>query len=169
MQLLEVGKIVNTHGLKGMVKIYPYTNLAQDFERFKTLYLGADGKETLIVSALKYHENLVIVKFKGLDCIEDVERLKNHLLYAEKSQADQLLADDEYYIEDLLGLAVIDSVGKSLGVVCAFRDSGRQVVLEVDQQGNIWYLPFVEAFVERVDLAKRQLQVQLIEGIYSED
>ncbi len=169
MQLLQVGKIVNTHGLKGMVKVYPYTNLAQDFERFKTLYLGATDQAALVVSALKYHKNLVIVKFKGLDCIEDVEHLKNRLLYADKSQADQLLADDEYYIEDLIGLSVIDTAGKSLGVVCAFRDSGRQVVLEVEQRGSIWYLPFVDAFIERVDLAKKQLQVQLIEGIYSED
>ncbi len=169
MQVLQVGKIVNTHGLNGMVKVYPYTNAPQDFARFKKLYLTADLSAPLKVTAVKYHKNLVIVKFEGLNGIDDVLRLKNSLLYAEKDAADHQLADDEYFIEDLIGLAVLGDDGSALGRVCAFRESAQQVVLEVADGAHIWYLPFVDAFVETVDFTAGQLHVKLIAGLYGED
>ncbi len=169
MQAVQVGKIVNTHGIKGMLKVYPYTNSADDFVHFKTLYIDSDLTTALNITQIKQHKNTLIIKFKQFDNINDVLHLKNTVLYAKKSDVDQQLDEDEYYIEDLMGLTVIDNHDKVLGVVKAFRDGAKQIVLEIDHAGHVWYLPFVDAFVEEVDLAKRQLRVSLIEGIYSED
>ncbi len=169
MQGLQVGKIVNTHGLNGMVKVYPYTNVPQDFERFTVLYRRADLTGQLEIKQIKYHKQLVIIKFKGLDRIDDVLPLKQTLLYADKALADSQLAEDEYYIEDLIGATVVDGDGRSLGVVAAFRDGAQQVVLEVDHAGHLWFLPFVDAFVKSVDQVAGVIQVSLIEGMYGED
>ncbi len=169
MQALQVGKIVNTHGLKGMVKVYPYTNTAEDFEHFKTLYSDSELTSELNISHLKYQKNMVIVKFKEFNNIDEVMCLKNTILYAKKCDFDQQLDDDEYFVEDLIGLTVVDSNGKVLGYVKAFRDGSKQIVLEIDHDGYIWYLPFVDAFVEEVDQAKQLMRVSLIEGIYSEN
>ncbi len=169
MQALQVGKIVNTHGLKGMLKVYPYTNTAQDFENFKKLYADSALTLELTIAQLKYQKNMVLVKFKEFDHINDVLHLKNTTLYAKKCDVDQQLADGEYYVDDLIGLAVVDTNGRLLGSVKAFRDGAKQIVLEIDHDGNIWYLPFVDAFIKEVDQVNRQLHVSLIEGIYNED
>ncbi len=169
MQAIQVGKIVNTHGLKGMLKVYPYTNSAENFEHFNTLYADDQLTVQLNISQVKFQKNMVLIKFKEYNHINEVMHLKNTFLYAKKSDVDQQMAADEYYVDDLIGLTVVDNSGKQLGVVEAFRDGAKQIILEINHAGYIWYLPFVDAFVEQVDQDQRQLHVSLIEGIYSEN
>ncbi len=152
-----------------MLKVYPYTNSAEDFAHFKTLYTDSDLTVELNITQFKQHKNMLIIKFKEFDNINEVLHLKNTVLYAKKCDVDQQLDEDEYYIEDLMGLTVLDNNDAVLGVVKAFRDGAKQIVLEVDHDGHIWYLPFVDAFIEEVDQVNRQLRVHLIEGIYSEN
>ncbi len=166
---MQVGKIVNTHGLNGMVKVFPYTNSPQDFERLDCVYMDETLMQKMVISKVKYHKNMVIVKFEGYDHIDDVEHLKNHFIYIDKVDAAEQLDAGEYYIEDLIGMAIVDQSGASRGVVVSYRESSRQTVLEIEQNGNIWFLPFVDAFVEQVDLDDGIIQVTLIEGICSED
>ncbi len=166
---MQVGKIVNTHGLNGMVKIFPYTNSPEDFERLDCVYMDEALTQKMVISKVKYHKNMVIVKFKGYDHIADVERLKNHFIYMDKVDAADQLAEGEYYIEDLIGMTIVDQNDNNCGTVVSYRESSRQTVLEVEQNDKIWFLPFVDAFVEAVNLDDETIHVTLIEGMYSED
>lgn len=166
---LNIGKIVNTHGLKGHVKVYPYTNQQTDFESFKSVYLDQSLTKRLQVTQIKYQQTMVILKFKDYNHINEVLSLKEQLLYADKDQLVTDLADDEYFIDDLIGMQVIDQDQRPCGEVTSYRETTQQVVLEISHQGRHWFLPFVDAFVVEVDSVNRQLLVKLIEGLFYED
>ena len=99
MDLLEVGKIINTHGLRGEVKVIPWTDTPDVFEDLETLYLK--NNDVLTISSVKYQKNNLIVKFKELGDINEAEKLKNQVLYAERSALGEL-PDGVYYIADLI-------------------------------------------------------------------
>lgn len=166
---LNIGKIVNTHGLKGHVKVYPYTNQLTDFESFKSVFLDPSLTKRLQVTQVKYQQAMVILKFKDYNHINEVLPLKEQLLYVDKDQLAADLADDEYFIDDLIGMQVVDQNQRACGEITGYRETTQQVVLEITHQGRQWFLPFVDAFIVAVDHTNQQLVVNLIEGLFNED
>ena len=111
--ILRVGKIVNTHGLKGEMKVMPLTD---DPKRYNDLeFVLLDGKEVKIESR-KYQKDRVILKLEGINSIEEVERLKNKYLEIPRDYAVEL-EEDTYFIADLIGCRVFDTEGKDLGEI----------------------------------------------------
>lgn len=162
MTLIRIGKIVNTQGLRGDVRIYPDTDYVERFEELEYLYLeGLDEK--FYIEKVRYKKNLAIIKFKGYDHINDIEKYKNKIVYTEKEE----LEEDRYYVEDLIGSEVIDKKYGPVGVLKDVLQNPAHDIYVVDRDGEELLIPVVDEFIAEVDIDKKQIHVHLIEGFLS--
>ena len=115
--LLQVGVITSTHGIRGEVKVFPTTDDVSRFKKLKNVILD-NGKEhrDLEIESVKFFKNMVILKFKGIDNINDVEKYKKAPLFVTRENAVPL-EEDEYFIADLIGLKVVSDEGEDLGII----------------------------------------------------
>lgn len=165
MDLIRIGKIVNTQGLKGDVRIYPDTDDVKRFEDLEKIYVE-EQEEPLYITKVRYKKNLAIVKFRGLDHINDVEKYKNKVIYTEKlSQED--LEEDRYYVEDLIGMVVIDEHKGEIGFLKDIIQNPAHDLYLVKTPTEEVLIPAVEAFILEVDLESRIIRTSLIEGFLS--
>ena len=105
-KFLEIGKIVTTHGVVGEVKVYPWCDTPDFLTGFSTLYFHK-GKDPVLVQQARVHKNMVLLKLQGTDTLEAAQALRNQILYADR--ADMPLEEGEYFIQDLIGLTVVDA------------------------------------------------------------
>ncbi len=166
MDLLEVGKIVNTHGLKGEVKVVTWTDTPDVFEDLDyVLIKSRRGDITLNISGIKYQKNNIIVKFKELQKIEDAEPLKNSVLLAPREMLGEL-PEGVYYITDLLGLPVYDEEDNLLGKVTDVFPTGANDVYAVSREGKKdLLLPVIDDVILKVDLAEKRITARIMEGL----
>ena len=125
-KFLENGKIVTTHGVMGEVKVYPWCDTPDFLTGFSTLYFHK-GKDPVAVQQARVHKNMVLLKLQGTDTLEAAQALRNQILYADR--ADMPLAEGEYFIQDLIGLTVVDAdTGEEYGIlsdVIPYLQAGR--------------------------------------------
>lgn len=164
--LLQVGAIANTHGVRGEVKVFPMTDDVNRFRKLKQVLLDT-GKEQieLTITQVKFFKNLVILKFKGYDNINDVEQWKGQPLYVTRDQAVKC-EKDEYFIADLIGLLVEDEEGEDLGELFDVLTTGANDVYVIKKQGcNDLLLPAIKECILSVDLEERRMKVHVLEGL----
>ena len=165
MQFLEVGKIINTHGLRGEVKIQPWTDTPDVFEDLDTVTTSGKNPVTLTIERVKYQKNNLIVKFKELSRIEEAEPLKNCVLTADRKLLGDL-PEGVYYIADLIGLSVKTEDGELLGTVEDVLQTGANDVYSVARTGKKPLLiPAIPQVVLSVDLEAGEIVVRLMEGL----
>ena len=151
--LLQVGIITSTHGVRGEVKVYPTTDDPRRFRRLKEVVLDT-GKEkmNLEIEGVKFFKQFVILKFIGLDNINDIEKYRQKSLYVTRKNAVRLQRD-EYFIADLIGLKVQDEDGKELGTVKDVIETGANDVYEVEMaDGKSLLLPAIKQCILNVDV-----------------
>lgn len=163
---LRVGVIASTHGLKGEVKVFPTTD---DIERFKSLKecILDTGREylTLEVEGVKFFKQYAILKFKGFDQIEQVEKYRGKDLLVTREHAVEL-KEGEFFITDLIGCQVIKEDGTILGELKDVLKTGANDVFEVEtSEGKEVLLPYIEECVKHIDLEQRQITVYLMPGL----
>ncbi|SCZ76896.1 ribosome maturation factor RimM [Acidaminobacter hydrogenoformans] len=160
-----VGQIVNTHGLRGDVKIKAFTSSPEDFEAFETLLVQGEGEKKFKIENVRYVKGLVLVKFEGIDDINAAERYKNRELY--RLRADYgTLEEGEHFIVDLIGLDVIDEHQGHVGTIKDVSTNGAQNLYVVAREGKPdFYIPVVKAFVKKVSIEEGRVLVSLIEGM----
>ena len=154
---LEIGQIVNTHGIKGMIKVNPFTDDIKEFEYFKKIYIeNKNGRKEYIIEEVKYNKNIVILKLKGIDKMEDAENLKN--CYITISREDAIpLKENEYYIVDLLGLEVYTDEGKFLGNLDDIFNTGSNDIYVVkDELGKEILLPAISEVIRKIDIENKK-------------
>ena len=164
--LLQVGIITSTHGARGEVKVYPTTDDPRRFRRLKEVVLDT-GKEkmNLEIEGVKFFKQFVILKFKGLDNINDIEKYRQKSLYVTRKNAVRLQRD-EYFIADLIGLKVQDEDGKELGTVKDVIETGANDVYEVEMaDGKSLLLPAIKQCILNVDVENGTMQVHVLEGL----
>ena len=164
--LLQVGIITSTHGVRGEVKVYPTTDDPRRFRRLKEVVLDT-GKEkmNLEIEGVKFFKQFVILKFKGLDNINDIEKYRQKSLYVTRKNAVRLQRD-EYFIADLIGLKVQDEDGKELGTVKDVIETGANDVYEVEMaDGRSLLLPAIKQCILNVDVENGTMQVHVLEGL----
>lgn len=164
--LLQVGIITSTHGVRGEVKVYPTTDDPKRFRRLKEVVLDT-GKEkmNLEIEGVKFFKQFVILKFKGLDNINDIEKYRQKSLYVTRKNAVRLQRD-EYFIADLIGLKVQDEDGKELGTVKDVIETGANDVYEVEMaDGKSLLLPAIKQCILNVDVENGTMQVHVLEGL----
>ena len=164
--LLQVGIITSTHGVRGEVKVYPTTDDPRRFRRLKEVVLDT-GKEkmNLEIEGVKFFKQFVILKFKGLDNINDIEKYRQKSLYVTRKNAVRLQRD-EYFIANLIGLKVQDEDGKELGTVKDVIETGANDVYEVEMaDGKSLLLPAIKQCILNVDVENGMMQVHVLEGL----
>lgn len=163
---LEVGQIVNTFGIKGFVKVYPYVNDISRFDDLKTVYVKLKKQESkLEIEEVKYQKNMVLIKFKGIETVEQAETLRNGYLEIDRSQAIPL-EKDEYFIADLLGLDVYLDTGEKLGVLDdIYNTGGSDIYVVKNELGKQFLLPYIDDVVKNIDLENAKITVHLIDGL----
>ena len=160
---LEIGQIVNTFGIKGQVKIVPFTDDITRFDELKEIYVEKKNEWKLFLLELViYKKNLVILKLKGIETVEEAEKLRNCYLKIDRKDAKKL-PKDTYFIVDLLGLDVYTDEGKLLGKVDDIYNAGSSDIYVVkDELGKQILLPAIKDVLKEVDLENKKIIVQLI-------
>ena len=164
-QFLRVGVISSTHGIRGEVKVFPTTDDAARFKKLKKVLLDT-GKEQLEleVQSVKFFKQFVIVKFKGIDNINDIEMYKGKSLLVPREDA-VALGKDEYYIADLIGMEVFTEEGR-LGVLKDVMETGANEVyiIDSDRHGEV-LIPAIKQCILDVDIEGRKMKIHLMDGL----
>ena len=164
--LLRVGVITSTHGVRGEVKVFPTTDDMNRFKKLKTVILDTGkGHKTLNVEQVKFFKNMVILKFKGFDNINDVEMWRQKDLLITRDQAVKL-EPDENFIVDLIGLTVMTDEGEKLGVMQDVLQTGaNDVYIVKTAAGKEILLPAIKDCILNVDLEKGEMLVHVLDGL----
>lgn len=163
---LEVGQIVNTFGIKGFVKIYPYVDDINRFDDLKKVYIKSKKQEKqLEIEEVKYQKNMVLVKFKEIQTVEQAESLRN--AYVEISRSDAIpLEEGQYFIADLLGLNVYTDKDEKLGVLEDIYNTGSNDIYVVKNElGKQFLLPYIDEVIKSIDLENEKITVHIIDGL----
>ena len=165
-ELLQVGVITQTHGIRGEVKVFPTTDDPTRFQDLKHVLLDT-GKETLPleIENVKFFKQFVILKFKGYDNINDVERYKRCPLLVERSEA-VTLEEDEYYITDMIGIQVTTDEGEDFGVLKDVMATGANDVYVIDHPsaGEV-LVPAIKECILEVDIPGRKMKIHVMDGL----
>lgn len=164
--MFQVGVITSTHGVRGEVKVFPTTDDARRFKRLKEVILDT-GKEqiTLEIEGVKFFKQFVILKFKGIDNINDVEKYRQKSLLVTRKNAVRL-SKDEYFIADLMGLKVQNEAGEEIGVLKDVMETGANDVYVITMNdGRELLLPAIKQCVLNVDVEAGFIQVHILNGL----
>jgi 16S rRNA processing protein RimM len=163
MDIIEVGQIVNTHGIKGEVKLNPWTDDLYDLLDLEVFY-DKDGK-ALKVESSKVHKNVVIIKFSGINTMNDAEKMKGKTLYTEKTP----LPEGRYYIKDLIGLKAYEN-DELLGELTDVFNTGANDIYEIKTpDSKRIYLPVIDGVIGDVDLENKKIFVTVPLGLLDDD
>lgn len=163
---LQVGVITQTHGIKGEVKVFPTTDDASRFKKLKEVIMDT-GRERLNmeVEGVKFFKQYAIVKFKGYDSINDVEKYKGSKLYVTRDKAVRL-KKDEYFVADLIGMQVNTEDGKPFGVLKDVMATGANDVYVVEREDSSEVLlPAIRECVLRIDMEQSVITVHIMDGL----
>jgi 16S rRNA processing protein RimM len=168
-----VGKIVNTHGIKGEVRVISQTDFPDErYASGSVLYVGRDHaaeKESVTVESWRQHKNFDLLKFDGIDSINDAERLKGLSLFVSEEQLGEL-GEHEYYYYEIIDCDVFDEDGTHLGKIKEILSPGANDVWVVKRKGKKdVLLPYIEDVVKHVDTARKRVVVHLIPGLVEDE
>lgn len=161
--LICVGKIVNTHGLKGQLKIYPY-NDPEKFLEYKAFYLNNKlyKRHSGIIQ-----KTVIILKLEGIDSIEQAETFRGHEIFIENSQLTPMM-EDEYLISDMIGLEAVDTSGLFLGEVTDVLSYAANDVLAIKNESGTHFVPNIKEFVKKIDMDCRKITIAPIKGMFDD-
>ena len=160
--MIEIMKIINTHGVKGEMKALQYADSPMFFKKVKTLY---DKKEnTYNINSVREGKNCILVTIEGIEDMTAAERMKNVYLYA-KREDFPALPEGEYYLIDLIGLSAVTVDGEEIGLVSDIQEKAAQNLLVIKKGDKEILIPKCDAFVNRVDLEEKKIFITPIEGL----
>ena len=164
---LQAGVITSTHGIRGEVKVFPTTDDVQYFRELKKVYLDT-GKEQipLEIEHVKFFKQFAILKFKGIDDINDIEKYKGKSLMIDREDASPL-GEDEYYIGDMIGMDVYtDDPAEHFGILRDVLETGANDVYIIDSNryGEV-LIPAIHQCILHVDTEKNEMHIHLMEGL----
>ena len=159
MELIEIGQIVNTHGIKGEIKLNPWTDDIYELLEYDVLY--KKDESVLHIENARVHKNTVIIKFREITDMNTAEKMRNTVLYTEKVP----LPEGRYYIKDLIGLTAITAEGE-LGELTDVFNTGANDIYEIRKKdGRKLYLPVIEGVIGDVDLEAKTIFVTVPDGL----
>lgn len=163
----EVGQIVNTFGIKGFLKVKPFTDENSRFEELKSVYISQNGKSLyeVEIESVSYQKEMVLLKLKGIDDLTQAEKYKGAYLKIDRKDAKKL-PKDTYFIADLIGLEVYTDEGELLGKVDdIFNTNANDVYVVKDEKGQQILLPATKEVIKQIDLENEKIIVHLTPGL----
>ena len=161
-EFIDVGEIVNTHGLRGEVKVYHRCDYPEFFEEIPGVYLK--NETYLKITGVKYHKNMVILKFRGTNTVEEAEILRGEVLYVEKSIFDDL-PDGTYLVADIIGLEVFEGDTSYGKITDCLRTGSNDVYVTEDSLKNQILIPALKDVIQEINIEKGYMKVKLPEGL----
>ena len=166
IQELQVGVITQTHGIRGEVKVFPTTDDANRFKKLKEV-IGETGKERLImeIESVKFFKQFAILKFKGYDSINDIEKYKNAKLLVTRDKAVRL-RKDEYFVADLIGMQVLTEDGTHFGCLKDVMATGANDVYVIDREdGTEVLIPAIRECILKINMEENCMTIHVMEGL----
>lgn len=164
---LQVGVITQTHGIRGEVKVFPTTDDPKRFQSLKNVVLNTGRSYLpLEIESVKYFKQFVILKFKGIDNINDIEKYKKSPLLVSREDAVDL-EDDEYFMADMIGMNVVTEDGASFGILTDIMETGANdvYVVETEEHGEV-LLPAIKDCILDVDIEERKMTIHVMNGLF---
>lgn len=165
--MFRVGVYANTHGIKGEIKVFPTTDDLGRFDYLKEVVFDTrkEGMITFKVSGCRYFKNMVIMKLKGIDNINDIEKYKGCDLYVTRDNAAKL-EEGEYFIADIIGADVMTDEGNKLGKLTDVLQTGANdvYVVKMDNDKEV-LLPVIKECVLDVDTENKKVLVHVMKGL----
>ena len=165
-EYFEIGQIVNTSGLKGVLKIKPFTDDIKEFSNLKTIYIKTkNGLTEFKIEQVRYVKNMVMLKLTVIDTVEEAEKYRNLYIKILRDQEEEL-EEGSYYVVDILGCKVNTDTNQELGkVVDVFQTGSNDVYVVKDEQGKQILLPAIKQVIKNVDVKNKIIIVHLLEGL----
>ena len=165
-KLVSVGKILNFHGIQGEAKVGFSRNQEEFFLGLKKVFIKKDNDYLPFeINSIRLHKNFALVKFKGITSINELLEFKGCLLFVEEEVIRETLEEDEFLIDELVGLDVYDG-DKKVGAVVGVSNNGASDLLSVKTLSKkVSLVPFVKAIVLSVDIKNRKIQINNLEGL----
>lgn len=166
-KLYVIGEIINTHGIKGEVKVKQITDFIERFSEGSTVYLKdqSNNIQTLTIETFRLHKHHILLRFKELNTLDEVEPLKGLTLYIKHEQLTEL-EPGEYYYHEIIGCTVQSTEGKKIGVVDSILAPGANDVWVVkNESGKEYLIPYIPLIVKQVDVNKKIVTIELMEGL----
>ena len=163
---LEIGQIVNTFGIKGMVKVKPFTDNIERFSNLEKIYIkNKSGQTEYKIQEVKYHKNMVLIKFEGIENPEQADLLRNSYLIVDR-ETEEPLEPGRYYIVDMIGLDVFTDDNEYLGKLEDIYNTGSSDIYVVKNElGKQVLLPAIEDVIKNIDMDNKKVIVHLIPGL----
>lgn len=167
-EYLEVGEVVTTHGVRGDMRLYPWCDPG-DVERAARMYLDEKGEQEFRVQYVKPHKNVYLVKLKGIDSPEEARKFIGKALYMKRS--DIPVKKGEYFIQDLIGLKVVDSAsGSCYGELSDVASTGANDIYAVRaEDGTEVWIPAIPQVIDKVDIDGGILSITPMKGLFDDE
>ena len=168
VEYFEIGHISNTHGLKGEVKVRPFTSKMKDYEKLKNILIDFNGDlKEYVIESVRYQKDVVLLKLKGIDIIEDAEKIKGKHIKIPREDA-KALEEDEYFIADLIGCEVYED--ELIGVVEDVFTAGASDVYVIKRKNKKdLLLPALATVIKKVDVEDRKIYVEVPRGLEDDE
>lgn len=166
-RMYEVGKVVNTHGIRGEVRVIPSTDFPERFHVGNQLYLVKKNHApiSLTIEKSRSHKQFQLLKFEGYETIEDVEPFKGATLKITEDQRTKL-PEGEYYIQDIVDCRMFTLDGEEIGTITSIMKTGANDVWVVEQtDGKEILIPYIDDVVKKVNLKEKKVYIHVMEGL----
>ncbi len=163
---LELGQIVNVFGIKGFVKLKLFSEDIEQFYTFKKVYLkNKDEIKEITIEEVKYHKNMMLIKFKGIETVEQAEILRNSFVIMKREDLTPL-EEGQYYFVDIIGLDVYTDENLLLGKLEDIYNTGSNDIYVVkNEMGKQFLLPGIDEVIKNIDLESKRITVHIIPGL----
>ena len=163
-RFLVVGRVNRPHGVKGEVRVEPHTDDLGRFKKLKTVHIGDPSAKPTVVTSARPHQKLILLTFEGIDDRDAADLLRGQWLYIPTSDAVPL-DDGEYFLYQLVGLAVVDENGNDLGQLVEVMETGANNVFVVHGRFGDILLPDIPEVIQNIDFEQKLVTVQLLPGL----
>lgn len=165
---LKIGKIVGSHGVKGMVRVECWCDSPEFLCKFKRLFTSEIMSRELTVEKSSPHKNIALVKIKGIDTIDEAEKMRGQILYIFRDDAK--LAKGQYFIDEIIGCAVFDAETNELyGDITDVSPTGANDIWHIKNDGKEYLFPSVPHFVDNVDIDGEKIYINPPKGIFDDE
>ncbi len=165
---LETGKIVGTHGVKGMVRVQAWCDSPDFLKQFKHIYTDSDGVNKWTLTSVNPHGNIVLMALKGIDSIEKAEALRNKTIFIDRK--DVKLPEGRYFIDDLVGCTVYDADSNSvLGTLTDVSQTGANDVWHITKADKEYLVPAIDEVIVKVNVEEETLIIRPLKGIFDDE
>ncbi len=166
-EFLEIGKFVGTHGVKGMVRIQPWSDNGEFLTQFKNFYLE-DGKQKISLNKITPHGNIVLAAINGVNTVEQAEAFRGKVLFIKRNDAN--LPKDRYFISEILGAQVFDAdTNTLLGILSDVSSTGANDVWHIKQNGKEYLVPAITDVIVDVDIDADTIRIKPLKGIFDNE